>query len=311
MPELVAKNPQLFWIEDLVEVPLARWAVPAFLMISGALLLDPGREFGPRKMGRYLWRMAFILLTIGYAFCVIETVATSSKAGGSFALTPPMLASSFLKLLEGKSWDHLWYLYALIGLYLLTPVLRPFVAQASRRELGATVLVAWTLMLLTPAVNLVLGIDLYPFLGADSSVVYYLAGYYAFNYLELDGRVVMVGLASLACACLPNVLGSPAAGTITLPQYGVVLPYATLVFLSFRRFLDTPIEGHRVWRGLARDSFGIYLLHPLFGHLVLWFMDVGMVPVTVLQLAIFVLDVVGAVLLTRLLRLLPCYRKKL
>ena len=159
-----------------------------------------------RKVGRYIWRMVFILLTVGFAFCLVETVAKNPDPTGAYALTPPMVGTSFLHLLQGKSWDHLWYLYALIGLYLLTPVLRPFVRDASRRELGLAVLLAWALLALVPAANLVLGVRLYRFVMLDASVAYYLAGYYAYNYLALDWRIVAAGLASLALACLPNVL---------------------------------------------------------------------------------------------------------
>lgn len=311
-PGLAAAHPSLFWVEGIVQIPLARWAVPVFFMMSGALILDPGREMPLRKVGRYIWRMAFILLTVGFAFCLMETVAKNPGPTGAYALTPPMVGTAFLHLLQGKSWDHLWYLYALMGLYLLTPVLRPFVRDASRRELGLAVLLAWVLLALVPAANLVLGVRLYRFVTLDASVAYYLAGYYAYNYLELDWRVVAVGLASLALACLPNALSlGSLAGVLSLPQYGVIMPYALLVFLLLRRALDVPIERHPVVRALARDSFGIYLIHPLFGHLAIWFLDCQVLYVPALQAGIFAVGVLGSVVLTRALRLLPGFRDKI
>ena len=311
-PGLAAAHPTLFWVEGIVQIPLARWAVPVFFMMSGALILDPGREMPLRKVGRYIWRMAFVLLTVGFAFCLMETVAKSPGPAGAYALTPPMLGASLMHLLEGKSWDHLWYLYALIGLYLLTPVLRPFVRDAGRRELGLAVLLAWVLLALLPAANLVLGVRLYRFVTLDASVAYYLAGYYAYNYLELDWRVVAAGLASLVLACLPNALSlGPLAGVLSLPQYGVIMPYALLVFLLLRRVLDVPMERHPVARALARDSFGVYLMHPLFGHLAIWFIDYRALSVPALQAGIFVAGVLGSVALTRALRLLPGFRDKI
>lgn len=311
-PGLAAAHPTLFWVEGIVQIPLARWVVPVFFMMSGALILDPGREMPLRKLGRYIWRMVFMLLTVGFAFCLIETVAKNPTPAGAYTLTLPMVGTSLMHLLEGQSWDHLWYLYALIGLYLLTPVLRPFVRDASRRELGLAVLLAWALLALVPAANLALGVSLYRFVTLDASVAYYLAGYYAYNYLELDWRVVWAGLASLALAFLPNALSlGSLAGVLSLPQYGVVMPYALLVFLLLRRVLDVPMERHPVARGLARDSFGIYLIHPLFGHLAIWFLNYQALCVPALQAGIFAVGVLGSVVLTRALRLLPGFRDKI
>ena len=87
-PGLAAAHPSLFWVEGIAQIPLARWAVPVFFMMSGALILDPGREMPLRKVGRYIWRMAFILLTVGFAFCLMETVAKNAAHGGDVLPAP-------------------------------------------------------------------------------------------------------------------------------------------------------------------------------------------------------------------------------
>ena len=44
---------------------LARWAVPAFLMISGALFLDPARPLDVKK----LWRVRILRICTAFLFC--------------------------------------------------------------------------------------------------------------------------------------------------------------------------------------------------------------------------------------------------
>ena len=51
---------------------LKRWAVPIFLMISGALLLNPGKTTGWKDVRRYERRMALVLATFGYLYCLVE-----------------------------------------------------------------------------------------------------------------------------------------------------------------------------------------------------------------------------------------------
>ena len=41
----------------------------------------------------------------------------------------------FVDLLTGHSWAHMWYLYMLLGLYLLLPFMRKVVAGSSAKEL--------------------------------------------------------------------------------------------------------------------------------------------------------------------------------
>jgi hypothetical protein len=50
-PGLAAAHPSLFWVEGIVQIPLARWAVPVFFMMSGALILDPWARNAPSQGG--------------------------------------------------------------------------------------------------------------------------------------------------------------------------------------------------------------------------------------------------------------------
>ena len=316
-PGLAAAHPLLFWVEGIAQIPLARWAVPVFFMMSGALILDPGREMPLSKVGRYVWRMAFVLLTVGLAFCLVEQVADVRVQTSVVTLTWGMAARAFLNLLEGNSWDHLWYVYALIGLYLLTPFIRGYLARVTRGQFRLAVALAWVLLCLVPLANLLLNTNIYQFVDLSSAVAYFMLGRYAVEYLELDWRVVAAGMASLALCCLSaglglrSVTGAQVAGAVALPQYGLVMPFSLMVFLAFRRFLDRPQRPGGAMACLARDSFGVYLFHPLFGHLAIWFTNYAAIPVPALQLGIFAVGVVGSVVLTRVLRLLSGFRDKL
>ena len=57
--------------------------------------------------------------------CLIETYF-SKQGGGEI--------NSSIHFATGHSWAHMWYLYMLIGLYLITPVIKPFVVKASNKD---------------------------------------------------------------------------------------------------------------------------------------------------------------------------------
>lgn len=93
---------------------LARWAVPMFAMVSGAVFLDPERHVSARSLfQKYIPR---ILL----AFLVWSALYAAIECHGS----PRVFVT---QLLRGHY--HMWYLYMLTGFYLIVPILRRITAS--------------------------------------------------------------------------------------------------------------------------------------------------------------------------------------
>ena len=245
-PDIAQANQGLLYAENLLAIPLTRWAVPVFLMITGALLLDPAREMTLERVGRYLWRITFVLLTVGFAFCLMETAATadavlvSPSGAPDFAAVARLVLTSFLNLLSGDSWDHLWYLYALLGLYLMTPFISAFVRRASRREEFVACVALYVLLCVAPTVNALFETKIFTFLTVGAPVVYYLCGHYAYAYLDLDRRIVLAAVVALAALAAIYVADPSLGGPLALPEYGFALPLALAVFLALQALARHP-----------------------------------------------------------------------
>lgn len=106
---------------------LIQWAVPVFLMISGNLLLH-SNKLAFTKVKKMSLRMGAVLLLFGSAFALLEQVFERKT------LEIGMLPNSVLMTLQQKSWSHLWYLYILIGIYLILIPLKRFIDNSSNRE---------------------------------------------------------------------------------------------------------------------------------------------------------------------------------
>jgi surface polysaccharide O-acyltransferase-like enzyme len=163
----------------------------------------------------------------------------------------------------------------------------------------------------TTTVNAIFETSLLGFLSLEAPVAYYLAGYYAYNYLDLDRRVVAAAAVSLLALFAIYAFDPDLGGPLALPEYAFALPLSLAVFLGLKRWFDLPLEGRPAVSLLARDSFGIYLFHPLFGHVAMRVPQLVALPLPVLQLVIVVSGVAGSVLVTRVLRLLPGFRDKI
>lgn len=180
------------WTELLVV--LGRWAVPVFLMVTGALLLDPARPVGWRKVARYVRRMAAVLLSFGTLYALME-LAFDAKA-----LSPAMLPEAVLRVLQERSWAPLWYLYDLIGVYLLLPLLRSFVASDGRESQRVLLLVLFVTTLAVPTLNAATGLGAARLAWLGSSVFYVLLGWHLHRF-GADLHIVMPAGAACLATC--------------------------------------------------------------------------------------------------------------
>lgn len=141
--ETYNKGPLNIWLVGDFYNSLVRFAVPVFVMISGALLLHRDYEIGAflkKRLVRIVIPFLFwSLIYIGYEFYNDDVTYT----GNFWETTRQVL--HFLKY--GSSY-HLWYVYMLIGLYLFVPIISKFVRSATEKELLYFLIVWFVVMLL-------------------------------------------------------------------------------------------------------------------------------------------------------------------
>jgi len=123
------------WWVAIIYDSASRWAVPIFVFISGSLLLDPAKDepiktFFKKRADRILvplvfWSMFFSIINIYVYKWSLKLV--------------------LLKVFNGVPSVHLWYLYMMLGLYLITPMLRRYVRQATESERLYFIVVAFAI----------------------------------------------------------------------------------------------------------------------------------------------------------------------
>lgn len=268
------------WTE--LQLIFTRWAVPVFLMITGALLLDPKRTVSWEKIGRYVARMAAVLLIFCPVYNCMSARAVSLQAIGE----------GLVKAATQGSWDHLWYVYALIGLYLLTPLLAGYVRGSTPAQQRMVLLVLAIPTLVIPTINFATGVGIVTFVWVTSSLFYYLLGAYAHQHLRLNGRIAAAGLGSLLVCALGIVVIVLTQGRypkwLIRPECPLVALWALLLFLAARRHLDGK-EPPRALAFASQHSLAIYLLHPLVLIVLyrrLWWMPYETMPPVLFELVV-------------------------
>ena len=153
---------------------LVTWCVPIFLLISGYLFLNPERTLTyPVMIKKYCRRIALAILLFGVPYAASELVV----AERTFRIM--MIPEALKMTLTGHTWSHMWYLYLILFLYLITPLLKKVLQILPVWSVVAVMAVIFLGSSVAPFLNKVLDVNSIPVL-PDGGVyfLYYLCGYF-------------------------------------------------------------------------------------------------------------------------------------
>lgn len=142
---------------------LVRPCVPLFVMMSGVLLLPMpvGQSVGvfyKKRVGRLIWPLVFwsvALPVISYLYFTGTGAASVNPSVDLAAYTPEGLGNRLWSWLLNFNFDTtpLWYLYMLLGLYFIIPIMNAWLSSASKKDIE-TVLIVWGITLFIPYIKL-------------------------------------------------------------------------------------------------------------------------------------------------------------
>lgn len=257
---------------------LVTWCVPIFLLISGYLFLNPERTLTyPVMIKKYCRRIALAILLFGVPYAASELVV----AERTFRIR--MIPEALKMTLMGHTWSHMWYLYLILFLYLITPLLKKVLRVLPVWGVVAMMAVIFLGSSVAPFLNKVLDVNSIPVL-PDGGVyfLYYLCGYFfAVREVCVDkGRNVWL-TAAVAVLALGMILSRTLAGFSIQMAYNY--PFTVLLaVLLFAAGWNGSIKKHRIpWQEAGALSFAVYLVHPVYVNLL--YKLVKITPFTVLE----------------------------
>ena len=124
LTQMSTEGVQLWWTSTIYN-SISRTAVPLFVMLTGALLLQPSKVEEPlRVFFKKRWNRVGIPVLFWGAIFFVWDFTVKGQAITSIYVLQGVLAGPYV---------HFWYVYLLVGLYLITPLLRVLVAHADWR----------------------------------------------------------------------------------------------------------------------------------------------------------------------------------
>ncbi len=262
----------------------ASWAVPVFVMMSGALLLTPGRWAGAAAFYR---RRLLKIGTPALAWIGIYFAYRHWYLDQDFGIRQVLRLT-----LGGHPYVHLFFLFVILGLYASTPLLRILVANLSWAQLVGLTGVWLTLSSFNEFIGSALGVPASP--NAISLFIPYI-GYFFAGYLL--GDVVVKGIrAWLLVAGVVVATVGEAVGAFHLHSYIPLGKFSALsiamsimayiVLLQVGRIATERGYTGRIARILAGAAFGVYLVHLIVLQLFTDAVGINLQPATAGGLAV-------------------------
>jgi surface polysaccharide O-acyltransferase-like enzyme len=263
------------WLYGNIIDSSVRWSVPLFVIISGALLLNPKRHesfsaFYRKKISRILlpllfWSAVYSAMTSVFDFRAHNIVSIKNIIGN---------------FIIGRPYPHLWYLFMLLGLYALTPLLRLLLRILTELQTAVFIMIlviAGMLFAIAPQTNYETG-NIF-FLWSLQFLGYFVLGGVAYKkklwekinkYVLAFIYCLSVAVTATGCWYLSTTMSLNAG--LKLYNYtspSVVIMAVTVFFLAAKaeRWLSTIAVSKEV----VKTTLGIYLIHPLILFVLFYF----------------------------------------
>jgi surface polysaccharide O-acyltransferase-like enzyme len=254
-----------WWIGNVYD-SLVRWCVPVFVMISGALLLDPNKKEDFKTF--YLKRLPRILIVtfVWSAFFLFWTFLRGDSLG---------VLDVAKRIIAGTPYFHLWFLYMIAPIYLFTPFFRKIISNSSHLEISILVIITLVIASLNAIAQSLGMVESKLFTTSFLSYVpyFFLGHLIRFGSIDYSKLILAISillsvlLTSLGCYIFARNKGL-GAGLYFYSYLSVtVIPMSASVMYLLKKWTK-PIGNTQLSERLASLTLGIYLIHPVFHEVI-------------------------------------------
>ncbi|MCW4007965.1 MAG: acyltransferase family protein [Candidatus Bathyarchaeota archaeon] len=268
-PLKASSVPESYWWTAVVYKSIALPCVPLFVMLSGALLLkrtklnEPIRVFLRKRLRRIGLPIVFwSAVYLAWAFFVSQTPVTWDN-----------IEKGILYSLFGGAYYHFWFIYLIVGIYLITPILRVIIAHGDFRVIRYLCLLWFISVAFVPLMELATGHTVNPI----AFVISGWEGYFILgSYLKRVKVQSAILYALLIISFVWTIFGTWLMNypLSAMHQNNFFFDYLTanviigsialfLILLRFHR--DWPGSNHatasRIVQAISRNTLPIFMLH--------------------------------------------------
>ncbi|MDQ1251094.1 MAG: hypothetical protein QG646_163 [Euryarchaeota archaeon] len=312
------KIPWIDWWASNIYMGFIRFPIPLFIILSGYLLLnkqEDDRTFFKKRINKVViplvaWSMIYWIFANNYNIYSIFTIDFVQR------------------LLANKIYYHLYFLYIILGLYLITPLLRRILEHSNMCDIHYY-LVLWFIF---SFINQLIGFFGYnigiPLEAVTLNLGLYILGY-AIKNTQITNRLKLLSGMLVVLSITITIIGTyflvSESGQIDDSVSRLIsitsVTYAVGLFILVREALSNlSLKGSMSICGniigtIGGATMGIYLVHPIILHYIchgisgIHFLSVDVIsPIFSIPLVSFLLFV-SSLLIVVIFQKIPIFRK--
>ena len=238
------------------------FAVPLFVMISGMMFLSKKEITYKEMFKKYLLKIILIILVIGTGMVLMEEIFINKD------ISINLIKKVFIRLITGDIWAHMWYLYLVLGLYLITPVCLLITNNIKKHELEIFLIILFIISIIIPSLNKLFDIKLaFNMLTISGYIFYYFYGYYLYHY-DINKKYKILNYILCLLAISWTIYRSIKINSLAnVYSYTSIVPFilSSSIILLLK---DKNIKKDRIINLIALNSLGIYIIHQLFINII-------------------------------------------
>lgn len=256
-------NYNMSWFISVAIYLISKTAVPIFFMISGFLNLRKDYTY-KETFKKTIMRLLIPLLLFSALIYFKSHRKISVENFYNFVVA----------FLQEDIMQHYWFLYALIGMYLVTPIIRKMIKNFEEKDYKYFIIL-WVISLcILPLMKKFLHIDIINRIPLITGYIgYYILGYYIFNKKLTKNRkwllinvfsfllIIVISTIITYLDCSSN--NKYEVFLDRLNYLSIMIPTLNIVYIV-RYIFDGKIKNTKVARlviAVSSATFGIYLLH--------------------------------------------------
>ena len=283
------------YLVSLIFNTISRVSVPIFFMISGALLLD--RKFDFKKYKKRVLKILLLIVVWDILYLIWEYFF--------LGVTYDKLYNLFLEPYRA----HLWFLYSIIILYVIQPLLKYILDRIN----NITKIVLFILWILLSTISMY-NVSVANIFSIFSNIGFFIVGKYMYDYVKntkKDKKIVIIMIILLVLSFIESIYLNYTASIKFNMFYNLFFAYRTpfIILSTFIIFKLVYIYCHDKKPNniimLGSDlSLGVYLIHGMFLDVTTKYIDyknvIPIIGIPSFTMYILLLSVISVIVLRKI-----------